>query len=824
MLYSSTICRSPRSRSRTWRVAEGVNGRLRLASELRIIRVATTLVFASNRSATFDKICLGCRESGASPGVTRSYESGKFRSDAGSNVAVEAMDSRIGAFRSRSRHGVCGDVSGEASFPLSYKIFDKSKTCDIHGEQSWEPARRAEATAREEAGKTPIASRTFACGLETADDRVTKFLVCDRCSKAMCFACTQTLAERLNKIENQRDTPYSKALRQLRDAKLPESESPSSTILLTIPGGIAHCCEWSLEKIATAEATVIHKESMAVSREPQTKDRKRRKQSRDKEKKKKQKLLLAASGDQAESHNLEADGPCEVVSPDIEMQGDEDYREMKPGLLRKIRKDRLNFERGPLPSPTGLIGNLTPVPAATGVAVDGVFGLVGYDVAIFPSLVYSDTLSLAQMGRKKSAGYQRAVSHSVIPNALASQYQRNNIAPVGILSDVCTFDRTHDVSITCPLTGGAMSVKVRMIGIRCRKEPTATKPTAGGCHFDNPAIFQRCVPLFDQKMVQEDLHNKIDVTMVLGEAHNDDKGKAMHNLTTRFYKSDWSIPQYDDPKLVALSTNLFSSLTKEGFEPMRRGGSGGAALPDKDFFDYFARHRGSSPRLTNAVKFIQLGPASWQMVYISPYKEDITLACPPAMSAPRHGGQIRITEKHIQGYEEFFKRFVYIRAITGCLLRAISVDKKINISVVPDAVKNQLLQNKLARDHCPSIPGRFAYLIDACSFTLVAHAVGDHVDTIKGARGCTASERCFIENRALFYSPSDSTGDKNDVSRLRGGAGPGLGVYAIVDHPRRKASGTETASKTAERVGRLTEALRLVEGVEGGILNSRPTH
>jgi hypothetical protein len=149
-----------------------------------------------------------------------------------------------------------------------------------------------------------------------------------------------------------------------------------------------------------------------------------------------------------------------------------------------------------------------------------------------------------------------------------------------------------------------------------------------------------------------------------------------------------------------------------------------------------------------------------------------------------HGGQIEITHTNIVGYEELFKRFVYVRALTACLLQVIN--EEYNYSVVPGAVVNQLAQNEQARMYSGSEDGRVAYLINACSFTLVAHPVGNHTDTVQGSNGSkesACSSREFIENRLLLRSPAHSTGDKHDTSIWRGGDGTGSAVYAIVDHP-----------------------------------------
>jgi hypothetical protein len=155
------------------------------------------------------------------------------------------------------------------------------------------------------------------------------------------------------------------------------------------------------------------------------------------------------------------------------------------------------------------------------------------------------------------------------------------------------------------------------------------------------------------------------------------------------------------------------------------------------------------------------------------------------MGAPRRGGQIKITHKNIVGFEELFMRFVYVRALTGCLLKVIN--ELYPYSVVPGAVMSQMAQNERARQYSETKAGRLAYLINACSFTLVAHAVGNHQDTVQGANGMIGSVcngREFVENRILLRSPAHSETNKWGPSIWRGGDGSGSAVYAIVDHPR----------------------------------------
>ena len=178
----------------------------------------------------------------------------------------------------------------------------------------------------------------------------------------------------------------------------------------------------------------------------------------------------------------------------------------------------------------------------------------------------------------------------------------------------------------------------------------------------------------------------------------------------------------------------------------------------------------------------------------------ISLSC---CTSGSHGGQIEITHTNIVGYEELFKRLVYVRALTACLLHVIN--EEYNYSVVPGAVVNQLAQNERAQMYSGYEDGRVAYLINVCSFTLVAHPVGNHTDTVQGSNGSkesACSSREFIENRLLLRSPAHSTGDKNDTSIWHGGDGAGSAMYAIVDHPR-----SYNASAGIPRLGPLTEAL-----------------
>ena len=439
------------------------------------------------------------------------------------------LEGRCGTHSGVTRDVDCDAMTETADCGLTYvtKYDSRKWKCCTHGEDSWEVDRRLEAQLRIHKGRGSIPHRKVGGGSKkmavvdsTAAPPTSAYLKCNRCRKVVCIDCVRSFAAKLSHFKNQANTPWSKFLHTLLDAKLPHGMSSSHRILLTIPGSVSHCCE------------------LRVSKKPPR-----------------------------EKHLIKS-------------------------------------------------------PSSTAVPVDGVFGLHGFDLAIYPSLVEIDTISLTQMGDRKDASFQAGVFHSVIPNDLAFQYEIDNISPIGVLENTCTFDRTEDVSTLCPIDNTPVTLKVRIICFpRSKVGAKDGLSTRGGCHFHDPDVFRRCVPLFDAKMRDKDRDNNVDVTIILGEPGTNDKGRSYFNLTTRFYKSEYCIPNYGESELNRLNENLFDALPKGGFVSMRRGGSGGLAIPDSDLFAYLATHRGSTPRKAQAVKFIRLRRWVWQIIYISPYKQ-----------------------------------------------------------------------------------------------------------------------------------------------------------------------------------------------------------
>ena len=79
---------------------------------------------------------------------------------------------------------------------------------------------------------------------------------CMRCRQFLCLDCVQELSRQLDRRKDQADTPYSMALHQLLDAKLPEGQPSSSSIILSIPGSMSHCCELKVRALAEKKSDI----------------------------------------------------------------------------------------------------------------------------------------------------------------------------------------------------------------------------------------------------------------------------------------------------------------------------------------------------------------------------------------------------------------------------------------------------------------------------------------------------------------------------------------------------------------------------------------
>ena len=80
------------------------------------------------------------------PGVTRPLVSREVRSDS-ADVCGQGSDA--------------SDIEAIPFTFLNFTTLKKPITCVMHGGESWEPLRRAEAASRIEQGKLPITSRTL---------------------------------------------------------------------------------------------------------------------------------------------------------------------------------------------------------------------------------------------------------------------------------------------------------------------------------------------------------------------------------------------------------------------------------------------------------------------------------------------------------------------------------------------------------------------------------------------------------------------------------------------------------------------------------------
>jgi hypothetical protein len=71
---------------------------------------------------------------------------------------------------------------------------------------------------------------------------------------------------------------------------------------------------------------------------------------------------------------------------------------------------------------------------------DGLLHYAPYKVVFPPSERFYETLCVAEQGKKRDNDYQEPVYHSVIPNAIAKDFDEQKIVPEGDLQDVIISD------------------------------------------------------------------------------------------------------------------------------------------------------------------------------------------------------------------------------------------------------------------------------------------------------------------------------------------------------------------------------------------------
>mmetsp|Transcript_23622 Transcript_23622/g.34712 ORF Transcript_23622/g.34712 Transcript_23622/m.34712 type:complete len:561 (+) Transcript_23622:138-1820(+) len=264
-----------------------------------------------------------------------------------------------------------------------------------------------------------------------------------------------------------------------------------------------------------------------------------------------------------------------------------------------------------------------------------------------------------------------------------------------------------------------------------------------------------------------------DSYAILGEPHN--PKAAFHLIQMSFPKKSQIFPLISD-NMDGLFTNLLRRSGKKGIEASRSGGSQGTC----DFNDLVKKHLknpGSFPRHSSGMLIIVLNSKNrcgYFGIYCCPYTPEVTLKT-WFYNTPRLGGHQKLRDCQLDRFP-VLTHFPTCRVETAQLLMHRNSMFTQNIAC-PKAALSMLGEWEEAKHMQQSDAFKKSqgyYLAKKCRITLLAHAVGYHRDTFSNNSGDK------IENKLLLVS-HDSSNTKLDVALGRGGAGPGVFVYALLD-------------------------------------------
>jgi hypothetical protein len=270
--------------------------------------------------------------------------------------------------------------------------------------------------------------------------------------------------------------------------------------------------------------------------------------------------------------------------------------------------------------------------------------------------------------------------------------------------------------------------------------------------------------------------------LLTGEPDASDHGRSEILLACRIYIKQYSVPQFSDCNLNRFFHDALATLDKSAYEIRRRGGSGGFPIPDQEFMDYHREFRSCLPVISGAAIHLPMLSGTWMAVYISPYEhsiEDSVTVFP--YSPPRKGGQMEPTNTIVNLLQEFFIRMAMVRHLVPSILYCLHSMERIVIS--PVARDNQMRHILIAKQQSSSIAETLKHMIHQVTYSFVGYTVGSHKDVTH--MDC---EQEFIECKALLTHPDECIHLDTGVALGRGGRGPGVFTWMIVDHPKNSTS------------------------------------
>jgi hypothetical protein len=220
-------------------------------------------------------------------------------------------------------------------------------------------------------------------------------------------------------------------------------------------------------------------------------------------------------------------------------------------------------------------------------------------MVIVPSTRFYETLCVAEQGQERDPDHQHPVYHSVIPNALAKQYEDQKIFPNGLLRDVALGDKLCYVPVVIPC-GTEMNQTilflVRIVTIK-RSKDYKGRPKNGSCCLSNRPYFESCARIFDSVWENKDIEANVDVCLITGESGPHDKGCNEILLAGRIYRKNFEMPGSHNPtEKIAMQnkflSSCYNSIKKKGFVTYRTGGSAGDNGATAEQLEFFQKNPG----------------------------------------------------------------------------------------------------------------------------------------------------------------------------------------------------------------------------------------
>jgi hypothetical protein len=363
------------------------------------------------------------------------------------------------------------------------------------------------------------------------------------------------------------------------------------------------------------------------------------------------------------------------------------------------------------------------------------------------------------MGQQEKA--EKGLFHAVISPSMAASISETdfNAAPKG--TEILKNYELHDIPVR-HVDGTMTTVSAQFVEYKwdqSHQEPTKssmpTKDMILQCSFIETCQCDILFELGAPKNVKGDLH-----------------------LIAATFLSNHGLEKFEDMDFESLYKSILVRAGKQGFEASRSGGSQGMCYKQSISYLKHTQRPGSWPRHSSAVRKIIVNSPS-RCGYYGIYLRTTTAktAC-WFYNTPQIGGHQKLKPKQVEAFP-LLASFPDCRFVTAQVLRYRNLCLPNEHIACAEAVTNMFhdvinIIKPEADSNVRKDFSRVGYCLALnASHTLVTHPVGFHRDVF-------SSGQAEIENKLLIVSFDRSKlGEK--LARGRGGAGPGIFVYAILD-------------------------------------------